>query len=223
VSSVWLGIDTASDVASVAVHDGGAVVAECSWFGRQRHTVELAPRVEWALATAGVAAASLGGVAVALGPGSYTGLRIGLALAKGLAFGAGLPLVGVPTLDVLAASLSPPVVPRAVPLWAVLRAGRAHLVAAPYPAEETGWPDARSLRAATLAELLAVARPPAWVAGELTEAEAAALAAAGLTVLPPAARLRRAGWLAELGRRRHDARGGDDPVALAPIYLGGDP
>jgi tRNA threonylcarbamoyladenosine biosynthesis protein TsaB len=218
-----LGIDTATDLASVAVHDGGTVLAELSWYGRRRHTVELAPMLERALAAAGLAVADLEGVAVAIGPGSYTGLRIGLALAKGLALGVGLPLVGVPTLDILAASLSRPACPRPVPLWAVLRAGRSRLVAAEYPADDSPWPDPAALRAMTLAELSALARPSAWVAGELTVAEAEALASSGLTVLPPAAGLRRAGWLAELGRRRHAATGGDDPAALAPVYLGGAP
>lgn len=218
--SAWLGIDTATDTASVAVHDGAAVLAEISWFGRRRHTVELAPMVERALAAAGLAAAELGGVAVAIGPGSYTGLRIGLALTKGLVLGTDVPLVGVPTLDSLAVSLSPPGCPRDVPLWAVLRAGRTQLVAAEYPPGEAGWPDPRGLRAMPMADLLAALAPPAWVAGELTPAEARALADAGATVLPPAAGLRRASWLAELGRRRHASGQADDP-ALAPIYLAG--
>lgn len=220
--SVWLGLDTATDVASVALVDGAAVLAEQSWVSRRRHTAELAPRVAAALASAGLAVADLGGVAVASGPGSYTGLRIGLALAKGLALGAGLPVVGVPTLDALAAALSPPAVPRSVPLWAVFRAGRTRLVAAPYPPDEALWPDPRTLRAVSFEALLAAVRPSDWVAGELTASERAALAGAGLEVLPPAACLRRAGWLAELGRRRLSTAGGAGVAALSPVYLGDD-
>jgi tRNA threonylcarbamoyladenosine biosynthesis protein TsaB len=217
--SAWLAIDTASDTASVALDDGAAVLSELSWLGRRRHTVALAPRVAQVLADADMGVHQLDGIAVAIGPGSYTGLRIGLALAKGLALAGDVPLVGIPTLDILAASLSPPSVPRDVPLWAIFRAGREQMVAACYPPAGP-WPAADRLSALTLDELLATAVAPAWVAGELTGPERAALAASGLTVLPPEASLRRAAWLCALGRARWAAGGVTDPAALVPLYLG---
>lgn len=216
----WLALDTATDTASVAIHDG-AVRYEATWTSRRRHTQQLAPIVSAALRTCGLAVGDLGGIAVALGPGSYTGLRISLALAKGLALGSGVRLVGVPTLDILAAALSPPHTPRDVPLWAVLRAGRGRIVAARYPATTTGegWPDPATLSVQTVDAFAAESRGPGWVAGEIDAVARERFTAAGLTVLPPAASVRRGGWLAELGRARADRAA--DPVTLSPIYLGG--
>lgn len=219
--TTWLAVDTATDGAGVALHDGRAVLAERTWLSRRRHTVELAPTVAAMLAAAELSPAGLAGIAVAIGPGSYTGLRVGLALAKGLAFAADLPVVGVPTLDILAAPLSPPWSQREADLWAVFRAGRGRLVAARYPTAAAGWPDPAVLRAETVAEFRARVQPGEWVAGELEAEERAALMAQGAHLLPPAASLRRAAWLAELGRARYAASGGDDLHTLAPIYLGG--
>lgn len=220
---MWLAIDTATDVAGIALADAGGVVVEHSWPARRNHTSALAPRVAQALADAGLSVAELAGIAVAIGPGSYTGLRIGLALAKGLAFGAGLPVVGVPTLDPLAAALSAPVTQRERDLWCVFRAGRQRFVAARYPPAASAWPDASALKSLTLAELTALVPGGDWLAGELTAEEQAELASRGGVVVPSAAGLRRAGWLAELGRARYAAQGADDLVALAPIYLGAGP
>ena len=66
------------------------------------HTTSLPALVDRVLADTGVTIADVEGLAVSIGPGSFTGLRIGLALAKGIAFAGGLPLVGVPTLEALA-------------------------------------------------------------------------------------------------------------------------
>ena len=80
----------------------GAVLAEGVHRESRSHTASLPLLVERVLGDAGLALEDVEGIAVSIGPGSFTGLRIGLALAKGLAFAGGLPLVGVPTLEALA-------------------------------------------------------------------------------------------------------------------------
>jgi len=219
--TVWLAIDTATDFVGVALHGGARVPDEATVPTRRRHTALLAPLVAAMLERHALAVADLAGVAVAIGPGSYTGLRAGLAFAKGLWVAAGTPVFGVPTLDVLAAPLSAPVVARDAPLWAVMGAGRTRLVAACYPPSPGDWPDPASLEAWTADDLLSAAAPPAWVAGEIADDLRARLEAAGLRVLPAAAGLRRAGWLAELGRARAAGGAPADPARLSPVYLGG--
>ena len=94
-----LSIDTASELASVALSQEGALVAECTWRCRRNHSVELLPSVERLLAQAGADKTALSAIFVSTGPGMYTGLRVGIATAKGLARALGIPLVGVGRLD----------------------------------------------------------------------------------------------------------------------------
>ncbi len=98
-----LAIDTATHATGVCLADRAQVLAEHVWHSGRYHTVELAPEVAVLLQRNQVALTDLEAVAVASGPGSYTGLRIGMALAKGIALALRIPLIGVPTLDILAA------------------------------------------------------------------------------------------------------------------------
>lgn len=99
---MWiLALDSSTEWCSVAVGDGR------HWHGRdehagQSHSERMLPMVRAALADAGVVLGDLAGIAFGAGPGSFTGIRIGCGVAQGLAFGAGLPLVAVPTLEALA-------------------------------------------------------------------------------------------------------------------------
>ena len=98
-----LAIDTSTKLAGIALYDGArGLIAEYNWHSANRHTEELMPAVAQMMAQAGVTPRDLPAVAVALGPGSFTGLRVALAAAKGLALANGLTLLGVPTLDAVA-------------------------------------------------------------------------------------------------------------------------
>lgn len=98
-----LGVDTAGKNCSVAVLQDGRLVYECSRSTGLSHSEELLPMVDSALKAAGVTMADLSVLGVTAGPGSFTGLRIGLALVKGLALPFDTPCVGVSTLEALAA------------------------------------------------------------------------------------------------------------------------
>lgn len=115
-----LAVDTSTQSIGVALYDGVQVLSEIVWVSDRYHTVELAPRVESMMEQSGVSSSDLRVVAVALGPGSFTGLRIGLAFAKGMALAKHLDIIGVPTLDILAASQPLDELPMA----AILHAGR---------------------------------------------------------------------------------------------------
>lgn len=97
-----LNIETSSKICSVAISKDGVVDYQLEDTEGMQHAVRLAPFIEKCLAHLERKGEKLDAVAVSLGPGSYTGLRIGLSAAKGLAFGLGLPLIGVPTLEILA-------------------------------------------------------------------------------------------------------------------------
>jgi len=90
-----LGIDTAGDRGSVAIWREGEEPFEWRFPARRRHAERLAPAVQGALVQAEIELGDLGLIAVDVGPGSFTGIRIGIAFAKAMAQAAGLPLVGV--------------------------------------------------------------------------------------------------------------------------------
>jgi tRNA threonylcarbamoyl adenosine modification protein YeaZ len=101
-----LALDTATDAVTVALHDGTAVVAECTVEDRLRHGELLAPTIDRVLREAGIRPDALTGIAVGVGPGPYTGLRIGIVTASTMAAALGIDVVGVCSLDVVAAAVT---------------------------------------------------------------------------------------------------------------------
>ncbi len=97
-----LGIDTATWIASVGIVDDGRRLAQRSRGASPSHGLSLLPLIDEVLDESGLSLEELDGVAVSIGPGSFTGLRIGLSTAKGFAFASALRLVGIPTLESLA-------------------------------------------------------------------------------------------------------------------------
>lgn len=100
-----LGIDTSTMVGSIAVTDGYQLLSEYILRVDETHSSRLVPAIDQVLRDAGLQIGDMDGLAVSQGPGSFTGLRIGMATMKGLALALGKPLAGVPTLDALAWSV----------------------------------------------------------------------------------------------------------------------
>lgn len=209
-------MDTATRFASLALHDGVQLRFEMTWEAGRRQTVQLTPRLVTALEDLGLGLDALSGVAVTLGPGSYTGLRVGLAVAKGLVLARGLDLVGIPTLDVVAAAQDRD--PR--PLVAVLQAGRGRICVATYRWHQ-GWQQREAPRLTTWDDLAPKIERPVLFCGEVQKRGAEALKPLEerAVVLPPARRLRRAGFLAELAWKRIRRDQTDTPESLVPVYL----
>lgn len=212
-----LALDTSTRTAGLALYNGEQVLSETIWTSNDFHTVEMAPAIVEAIQKSGKKIDKVEAVAVAIGPGSFTGLRIGLALAKGLALGRHLPIIGIPTLDILA--YSQPV--RDLPMALVLRAGRGRLAVDWYQAEKKGWVSQHKLEVTTAEQLAEQIETLTLVAGELDEEERHILRRKKklIDLASPAHSVRRPGFLAELGWRRWQAGQNDDPAALAPIYL----
>lgn len=97
-----LAIDTSTRVSSVALTEDGRVVAELNQDTRLTHSERLMPQIKQLLDMAEKTVRDLSAIAVSIGPGSFTGLRIGMATAKTMAYALRIPIVGVPTLDALA-------------------------------------------------------------------------------------------------------------------------
>ena len=202
-----LAIDTSTEWAGVAIV-GSARPAARSWDAGRTQTTAVLPEIERLLARAEASVDDLAAVAVATGPGTFTGLRVGLSIAKGLVLARDMPLIGIPTLE-LAASAE---VPEQV---AVLPAGRGRVVWQRFTGD--GAEEPRNSTVPELVEALA-AWPDALVIGELAEAHRPTIEAAHPRVC----------WehrdplrLATLARRRLEAGDTDDPVTLEPIYLHG--
>lgn len=211
-------IDTATKIASLALYERDRVRSEETWFSGGSHTVQLVPSLVGLLERQGLSPSELTGVAVALGPGSFTGLRIGLAVAKGLALALDIPLIGIPTLDILAH----PQADRNLPTWAVVQAGRGRICAALYDRRRGRWRRLGDYRLTTLADLCAEVQGRVLFCGEIDEEGMTFLRERlgwMVTIASPASSLRRAGYLAELAWQRLQQGDTDDPVTLAPIYL----
>lgn len=213
-----LAIDTATQTTGVCLEDGEAIVAEHVWRSERYHTVELAPEVALILQRNQVAIEELEAVAVASGPGSYTGLRIGMALAKGIALARHIPLVGVPTLDILARA-QPPCEER---MLALIQAGRGRYAGVWYKWGASAWKADGKPVGLSWDELVAAFESPAFVSGELGEKERQRLSKiSGVTLADPALSLRRPSYLAEIARARLRSKKKEaDPASLVPTYLG---
>ncbi|HSK88939.1 MAG TPA: tRNA (adenosine(37)-N6)-threonylcarbamoyltransferase complex dimerization subunit type 1 TsaB [Anaerolineales bacterium] len=211
-----LAVDTSTAQVGLALYDGSQVIGEYAWRSSQRHTVELAPAVFELLTRCGLTIDAVQALGVALGPGSFTSLRVGLSLVKGLVLARHLPLIGVPTLDILAAAqpLS------RFPLLVAIQAGRGRLAVGWYKRSKNGWQTKGAARVATLEALMDEVKRPVIVCGEFTSAERQMLSEKPeIQLLSPAQSVRRPAVLAELAWARWQAGSVDDEATLAPIYL----
>ncbi len=214
-----LAIDTATQYASLALyHPEDGLLAEESWFSGRNHTVEVMPRLARLLAQANLKIADLTALAVSLGPGSFTGVRISLAAAKGLALPHKLPVMGVSTLEIAAYPLQS----QSLPIWVILQAGRGRIITACYGQGEENWQFLVEPHLTTIETLAGQINQPALCTGEIDAQAAQILQRSSdhkALIASPANRLRRAAYLAEIAAQRLEAGDQDDPDALAPIYL----
>jgi tRNA threonylcarbamoyladenosine biosynthesis protein TsaB len=207
-------------MASLALYDEaeGRVLGEESWYSVNNHTVELMPRLVRLLEHQGISPANLTGLAISLGPGSFTGLRIGLGVLKGLALVRDLPIAGIPTMEIVAR----PHMAQGMPIWGILQAGRGRICAANYVRENERWCQRGEYELTTFEQLCQQVTETSLFCGEISAQDASLLRGElGLDAIiaSPAASLRRAAFLAELAWERLAKGDADDPATLSPIYL----
>jgi tRNA threonylcarbamoyladenosine biosynthesis protein TsaB len=211
-SPLLLALDTSTSTASVALFDGQHVVSETTWLAGREHSTRLLVEIDVALERIGRTAPDLTGLVVARGPGSFTGVRVALSVAKGMAAGLGIPLWGVNSLDALALAAGN----ADLLVRAVLEAGRGRYASGLY----AGGVAVEPPRLATLDELAELIQDRTVVIGELGRAARTRLATETRAhVAAPAACLRRAGFLAELGWRMASRGEPGDPRLVDALYI----
>lgn len=212
-----MALDTSTSQTGLALFDGNRILGEMNWRSHLRQTIELAPAITDMLNRVDITMQAVRAIGVAVGPGSFTSLRVGLSLAKGLAMAGHIPIIGIPSLDVLVASL--PV--QELPLAAVLQAGRGRLAVGWYHASQQGWLKDGAAIVQTADELADSITSPTIVCGELDEEERQRLHRKYRNIIlpSPARCVRRPGLLAEIAWQRWQAGDVDNPASLAPIYL----
>lgn len=212
---IVLGIDTATWTATAGVVRDGEVLGEGVYREERSHTRSLTQLVDRVLGDAGLAIGDVDALAVSIGPGSFTGLRVGLALAKGIAFAGGLPIAAIPTLEALAwvADAAP-----GDAVCAALDARKQEVYAALFtmtpdgPRRET--PD-EALAPAALAERL---RPGSILVGDAGDVYGAVLGARAV-LRPFTTHHPRGSVVARLGWQRLRA-GAAEPIGpLEPVYV----
>jgi len=213
-----LGVETSTMQGGAALVGDDGLCSEFTLNVEATHSERLLPTIDRMLRDAGVGLDALSGLAVSIGPGSFTGLRIGLSTVKGLAYATGLPVVSVPTLEALACTVTF----ARQQICPVLDARKQEVYAALFRCE----------RGELVRLMEDAALPPEALCGKIhrpTIFLGDGLAVYGelfrrllgerLLVPPPPGRGARPAWVAELGRQRL-LRGERDPIdALVPRYL----
>ena len=220
-----LAIESATDWLSVALLEGESVVALKSPEATRQHAGTLLPTVDALLAEAGWSLSSLDALAVSTGPGSFTSLRIGLATAKGLAFGRSFQAVGVPTLEAMALSELESAAGTEREVVALLDARRGEWYAGGFRAAQSpgGRPQSTLAEGLYSPEQLGADLPrPVCAISPEGSGWAADFEAAGLVFesrVEEAAARPRADWVGILGARRLAAGEGRSAEALTARYL----
>ncbi len=219
-----LAIDTATRLLSIALHDGDRLMAECTFAADRKHNAVLAPLIKQMLTQTDTTTSGISSLAVSIGPGSYTGLRIGVALAKGMAAARDLPLVPVTTLDTITAASR--AANHSLPLIVTVPAGRSRVIWATYRCEGDAWRIAGEMKLGSWDELLAACARPCTLTGEIDEdglqkVRMARDAGGGINLLSPVERFRRAGYMAQVAweRLRNDDNKSYPADQVMPIYL----
>lgn len=226
-----LALDTATTTISIALYDPNAatLLGEMTWQARRRHTADLLPAVHYLLSTLGVARGDVNALAVTIGPGSFSGVRAGIATVKGMALALPKPprVVGVPTLTVAAAPWSQAawsVSPTAV-ICAVLQAGRGRYNWCFFGAEDLLFrPAAEDYDSGTAGELAAALAEHGahtlWLVGEIDDPLRETVQSnPRVTAMDAVTGLRRAGELARIAALLL-AEGVEEMAdGLQPIYL----
>lgn len=219
-----LAIDTATSYLGLALHNGQRLLADISLEAGNQHSRILPHWVSHMLSVTGIRFDDIDLVAVSIGPGSYTGLRVGLAFAKGFTQPKALPLLGVSTLEIMAAGQQ---TNTRQTLLTIIQAGRSRINYQSFRTKKGDWLAVDEPQNTSLEELIETIDTPSLITGELDASALESLnnaiqAGKPITIVEPAFRLRRASILADIAWQHYQAA--DDKTIftkkiIQPIYL----
>ena len=214
-----LSIDTSTRTAGIALSKQGRALGEMVWQAAYNHTTQLMPSIEYLMGKAGAKPKDLTAIIVAVGPGSYSGLRVGISAAKGVATALGIPMTAVNTLLLEAY----PFLAAGMPVQPLLDAGRGEVSTTRFrqivgaPGLETIEPEIL-----TIDQLCNAVTEQTLFCGEYLPAVRNAFIErlGSRAVCPPdSALMRRPACLAELGWQRLRRGEGEDAASIQPVYL----
>jgi tRNA threonylcarbamoyladenosine biosynthesis protein TsaB len=212
-----LAIETSGRTGSIAIVENGTVLAEDHFPHGLRHAAEMIPRIDQLCRAAGWAPSDLRELYVSAGPGSFTGLRIGITLAKTLAFATGAKIVAVPSVRVLAENAPA----EAEHLIIVLDAKRGQIFTARLQRTPPGWSEREPAHLDDLPSMLSRAHRPVWLLGEGIPYHQSMIPAndAAIHIASPDLWSGRAAAVARLGVQAAAEGRFTDPDQVLPIYL----
>jgi tRNA threonylcarbamoyladenosine biosynthesis protein TsaB len=216
-----LGIDTGSPVASLGIVAEGRIQAALSR-ELKSHCAGLPEAVDETLAAAGIGMRDLKAIAVAIGPGSFTGLRVGLSYAKGIVSATNHVIVGIPTLDAVVLCIPHSELASVATVCPVLDARKSEIYTALYQFMSDALQKVTSDLVVQLKEFTSRIKGEVMFVGDSKAEEACSLVQAngGIATTVRTARLElRGSYVAALGAARVAFNEADDPAALEPLYV----
>jgi len=217
---IVLGIETATVICSAGVAKDEYIIGEIRLAVKNIHAESLAESIRNLLDLLQISFSDLDGIAVSIGPGSFTGLRIGLATAKGLAFSLGKPIVGIDTLYAQAAAAQS--VQKSGFIVPVIRSRQNEVYAARYGVVGDELELAEPAQVFAVNDFVAWLKTPAVLCGNGVTMVATAGLLEGkmdIEIIPETACALSGGKIAELGMRRLMRGETDDVAALEPVYV----
>lgn len=212
-----LAIDTATRMLSVALVSEAQILGEHTWTTANQHSVELSPAIDRLFKQTDMSPQDLTAIAVAQGPGSFTGVRIGMGVAKGMALALRIPLIPVPTLDVIAAAT--PVFKG--DLIVIIQAGRGRIITQRYQWQKRDWRSVGDLDLTNWDALVETIDKTTMINGELDIQGQMVIDSSTrpIQLAPIGFRARRAGFLGQLAFDLLDQDELEDASIIAPLYI----
>jgi len=211
-----LGIETAANICGTALANEKRIIAEKNTDAKNQHSSLIFNQIDDLLKSSNIEPNQIDGVAVSIGPGSYTGLRIGLSAAKGIAFGLNIPILGIPTLDSLAQQY------RGLNknIWATLPFRRNELYLCKYSISKFGFIKNTGYLVMKTSEFLKKINHKIVVVGKVKDKVKEILESNKLIEMIPFSELGlKSGIIAEMGIEKMKKQQTDDLFQLEPLYL----